>query len=148
MASDSLLSPELPLAPLLVGVAITIGIAAQSFINQQLNGDQGLGAFLRDGKGYSKSGFRPLAASDKDRAVSGDDPIPWLKLPKLDFVEVAGQEEAPVELDDVVEKLETLRLELNQQMAQGNQAEAITIQNKMQRIMEENGIDFQPDGGK
>ena len=82
-------TPELPnlLVPF---VAFVLLVASQSFINQMLNGDQGLGAFLKDGRGVGRSSFRPLSLEDKNRAVASD-PLPWLKLPKLDYVEVAGQ---------------------------------------------------------
>ena len=72
----------------LVVLALGIGSTAQGLINKQLEGDQGLGAFLQDGRGYSNSAFRPLL-DDQDRAVQ-QDPLPWLKLPQLDFVEVVG----------------------------------------------------------
>eukprot|EP00527_Entomoneis_sp_CCMP2396_P008252 CAMPEP_0198142626 /NCGR_PEP_ID=MMETSP1443-20131203/5374_1 /TAXON_ID=186043 /ORGANISM="Entomoneis sp., Strain CCMP2396" /LENGTH=156 /DNA_ID=CAMNT_0043805683 /DNA_START=219 /DNA_END=689 /DNA_ORIENTATION=- len=145
-SSNELFSPGLPSVPLMVTFALTIGFAAQSLINKQLNGDQGLGAFLRDGSGYSKSGFRPVT-SDKDRALSGSDPLPWLKLPKLNFVDVAGQEQTELsgDLSQIFETLENLRLELNQQLAKGNQSEANLIQGRMQKIMAENGIDYQSD---
>jgi len=142
---DQTLTGDLPLAPILVVLALTLFVAAQSFINQQLEGDQGLGAFLSDGSGYSKSGFRPIA-KDEDRALGGEDPLPWLKLPKLDFVEVAGQQDTELDEDAKVFKtLESLRLELTQQLKEGNEAEAKAIQSKMEEIMVANGIDFQAD---
>eukprot|EP00429_Kryptoperidinium_foliaceum_P039094 CAMPEP_0176178424 /NCGR_PEP_ID=MMETSP0120_2-20121206/91422_1 /TAXON_ID=160619 /ORGANISM="Kryptoperidinium foliaceum, Strain CCMP 1326" /LENGTH=59 /DNA_ID=CAMNT_0017516577 /DNA_START=1 /DNA_END=177 /DNA_ORIENTATION=- len=52
-----------------------------------LEGDQGLGAFLKDGSGYNKSGFQNIQGSKG----KSSDPLPWLKLPQLDFVEVSGQ---------------------------------------------------------
>jgi len=46
---------------------------------------------------------------DKDRAVARD-PLPWLKLPKLDFVEVAGQEPDTTGAEEQQqEKSETLK---------------------------------------
>ena len=56
-----------------------------------LKGERGLGAFLSDGSGFKKSGFRPLDGADMKT-----DPLPWLKLPELDFVDVAGQEKRDV----------------------------------------------------
>ena len=77
----------------IAGLALLLGIAAQSFINQMLEGDQGLGSYLKDGSGYNKSGFRRVdKASMKNDEMN--DPLPWLKLPKLDFVDVAGQSNA------------------------------------------------------
>ena len=76
---EVLSSAEIPVvipSLLLVFAALGIGIAAQSLINQQLKGDQGLSAFLKDGSGYSKSAFRPIV--DNDRAVSQGDPLPSL----------------------------------------------------------------------
>ena len=125
--------------PLLVIVALGLGFAAQGWINQQLQGDQGLGAFLQDGQGYKKSGFRPL--SDRDRAASSD-PLPWLSLPKLDFVEVAGQESTE---DALMAELEQLRLAMNQQLERGNTAEANAIRLKLESRMRENGVEFQMD---
>ena len=128
-----------PVVPVLVITALGLGIAAQSWINQQLEGDQGLGAFLNDGQGYKRSGFRPL--TDGDRAASND-PLPWLSLPKLDFVEVAGQQSAE---DKLMTELEELRVEMNEQLTRGNMAEATTIRNKLETRMRENGIEFQSD---
>jgi predicted DNA-binding protein (UPF0251 family) len=67
-----------------------------------------LGSYLSDGSGYNKSKFKPILPSNgattttttqkkynDDRAVQGDDPLPWLRLPNLDFVEVAGQTNLP-----------------------------------------------------
>ena len=67
--------------------SIFIGVTAQSLINSMIQGDQGLGAFLSDGDGFSNSKFKPVS-----RKTARVDPLPWLKLPKFDFVEVAGQE--------------------------------------------------------
>jgi hypothetical protein len=75
-----------------VVVALTLGIGANLWIQQLLSGDRGLGNFLSDGSGFGRSKFQPLSTKDQDRAVSSD-PLPWLKLPKLDFVEVAGQQQ-------------------------------------------------------
>ena len=84
---------ELPSGPSIAIIALVLFVAAQTFINQMLSGDQGLGAYLSDGKGFQRSGFRPVSSGQtttNERAVAND-PLPWLKLPKLDFVEVAGQ---------------------------------------------------------
>jgi hypothetical protein len=75
-----------------VVVALTLGIGANVWIQQLLSGDRGLGNFLSDGSGFGRSKFQPLSTKDQDRAVSSD-PLPWLKLPQLDFVEVAGQQQ-------------------------------------------------------
>ena len=71
--------------------SILLFALAQSFINSMLEGERGLGAFLSDGRGFKKSGFRTM-----DDAGEKNDPLPWLKLPELDFVDVAGQEKGNV----------------------------------------------------
>lgn len=119
---------------LVAGVALVLFAAAQTFINQMLEGDQGLGAFLKDGSGYNRSGFNNIA-DQKDR----DDPLPWLKLPKLDFVEVAGQADQE---EAVYEQLETMRREMNHKLEEGNTAEATVIKDKLEKLMRANGIEF------
>jgi hypothetical protein len=81
-------------------VALTIGALANGWIQRLLSGERGLGSFLSDGSGFQKSQFRPLSSNSlrsgtmqQDRAVSSD-PLPWLRLPKLDYVEVAGQKKS------------------------------------------------------
>jgi hypothetical protein len=162
----TLLSDPLPgfgAVPIIVLVAVGLFIAAQTSINQQLQGDQGLGAFLKDGRGFKGSAFRPVSKSpffkdDSERAVSGsgNDPLPWLPLPQLDFVEVAGQkerlqqqqkqqqqEDAVAKEKQVVEQLEQLRLQMNEQLQKGNIAEAMALRNKLEQIMKNSGIEFQ-----
>jgi hypothetical protein len=129
------LEDVMDVSPFLVaGVALVLFAAAQTFINQMLEGDQGLGAFLKDGSGYNRSGFNNIA-DQKDR----DDPLPWLKLPKLDFVEVAGQADQE---EAVYEQLETMRREMNHKLEEGNTAEATVIKDKLEKLMRANGIEF------
>lgn len=91
--------PPTEAVPIVLIAAIGIGVAAQSWINFQLDGDRGLGKFLNDGRGYNRSAFTPRRGrddfNDGTAPLSKADPLSWLKLPKLDFVEVAGQEEIP-----------------------------------------------------
>lgn len=87
--SDAILE-TLASPPILITVAFLLGVVANGWIQRLLSGERGLGSYLSDGKGYNKSKFQPLQG-DSDRAVQFD-PLPWLKLPQLDFVEVAGQE--------------------------------------------------------
>jgi len=116
-------------APVVVAFALLIGVSAQTFINAMLQGDQGLGAFLKDGRGYKGSGFRP-----GDRQTEND-PLPWLSLPKLDFVEVAGQE-------SVTKQLERLRKDMTTKLEQGQVDEAIVVRNELEALMRANGFEF------
>ena len=140
-----------------------------------LEGDQGLGAFLKDGKGYNKSGYRPATNTrsngdndnDNNNNNNNDDnndPLPWLKLPRLDFVEVAGQqqslilgEEVEVEEDEpqqrVYEELERLRLKLNIELEKNSSninsykeedlLEATRLRKKIERLMKIYGIEYE-----
>ena len=165
------LLPDNPISsPLSIAIiAILLLIAAQSFINQMLEGDQGLGAFLKDGKGYNKSGYRPATStrSNGDNINNDDnnDPLPWLKLPRFDFVEVAGQqqqslllgEEVEVEEDEpqqrVYEELERLRLKLNIELEKNSSninsykeedlLEATRLRKKIERLMKIYGIEYE-----
>jgi hypothetical protein len=122
------LLPDNPLlSPVVVVIlALVLLVSAQSFINNMLKGDQGLGAFLKDGSGYNRSGYRPSNSKSNNVDNANNDPLPWLKLPRLDFVEVAGQkeqqqaEEAAVaqrleqeEQERVYRDLDRLKRELN-----------------------------------
>ena len=131
---------------IVVGVALGLGITAQGLINQMLEGDQGLGAFLKDGSGYNKSGFRPTTRTKKKpSSTASNDPLPWLKLPQLDFVEVAGQppptRSGPSE-KALLTKLESLRLEMNTLLKQGNVADAAVLREELELLMDEAGIEF------
>jgi hypothetical protein len=141
---------------LVVAVALGLLVAAQTFINQMLEGDRGLAAFLRDGSGYNKSGFQ----SGKKKSQSSSDPLPWLKLPQLDFVDVAGQEKLPkmkqiVILEDenqeasaaVLEELEQLRLKMNRELQEENTEEARRIRDQLEKLMKEKGIQYTASGG-
>jgi hypothetical protein len=142
--SDALL-PVMDLSPLVVaGVALGLGVAAQGFINQMLEGDQGLGAFLKDGSGYNKSGFRGASSSSSSKSETSADPLPWLKLPQLDFVEVAGQP-SRLEEEALLKRLETLRVEMNELLEEGKVEEASSIRKELETVMEEAGIEFSAD---
>ncbi|KAG7349132.1 hypothetical protein IV203_011729 [Nitzschia inconspicua] len=155
--SDLTLLPDV--TPLLTAViALVLLIAAQSFINQLLDGDQGLGAFLKDGSGYNKSGFRTVQQNQKlQQEQSKKDPLPWLKLPQLDFVDVTGQEKpiptrksiAIIEEvkagdvnDSVYQELELFRLQMNRELQEENWEEADRIRTKLERLMRENSIEY------
>lgn len=125
--------------PILLAAALGVGIAAQTFINQMLKGEQGLGAFLTDGGGFNKSGFRPT----KDKDVKTD-PMPWLKLPQLDFVDVAGQEKITNETELMV-KLERLRNGMKLAVDQGKVREAESLRKELEQTMERYGVEFTSD---
>jgi hypothetical protein len=140
------LSSVLPL--LLVVVALVLGVGANSWIGKLLNGDDnkatGLAAFLKDGQGYNRSGFSLTNKSNEDRAVSSD-PLPWLKLPKLDFVEVAGQQ---TEQQVLEERLESLRLDMNEELDKGNVQEADRLRKELESLLRESGMEFQTKPGE
>lgn len=146
---------DIDMSPFVVaGVALLLLISAQTFINQMLEGDQGLGAYLRDGSGYNKSGFRNAGpnkkmttrASSESSSSSSSDPLPWLKLPQLTFVEVAGQEQRQSNDDDeAYRQLESLRTRMNDQLEKGQIEEATALRKQLEGLMKANGIDFQSD---
>ena len=140
--SDAMLMDVSPF--LVAGVAIGLGVAAQGFINQMLEGDQGLGAYLKDGSGYNKSGFRQATGSTKSTKDLDRDPLPWLKLPQLDFVEVAGQTNRQEE-EAMYRRLEELREEMNDQLKEGNVEGATATRDELERLMEEVGFEFNAD---
>jgi hypothetical protein len=144
------LSP--PIILCLVLIAMAIGLLANGWISRLLSGDQGLASFLSDGSGYNKSSFKPLK-QDSDRAVQSD-PMPWLKLPELDFVEVAGQEpqrraiqkypspsgSSEEESEDdaiMITKFELIRGEIQEQLKRGNTKEAERLRTELERLMNE-----------
>lgn len=160
------LLPDNPLgSPLAVVIlALALLVAAQTFINNMLEGDRGLGAFLSDGTGYNRSGYRPNTRSNEDK--EDDDPLPWLKLPRLDFVEVAGQaaedaqrkqQLAQAEQERVYQELDVLRDELNRELqtvrrnrleginAPDDMKEAKRLEAKLEGLMRAYGIDYETD---
>lgn len=125
--------------------ALALAVTAQGLINQMVQGDQGLGAFLRDGSGFQKSAFQPM----RQKKELTSDPLPWLKLPQLDFVEVAGQEPTtattlPPEQQDslMLGRLQQLQQQMNMKLQEGKELEARIIRNELERLMKENGIEY------
>jgi hypothetical protein len=135
-----------------------------------LKGDEGLAAFLKDGSGYNKSGFK---RQSKQQSSTQKDPLPWLKLPQFDFVDVAGQSndkpskllqttnnigidkkiisimDSPSQDDNdnddlIMQELEQLRLKLNREIQEENIEEADRIRNQLERLMKEKGIVYKP----
>jgi hypothetical protein len=135
------------LVPVLLIVAVTLFVASQGWINSLLSGDRGLGAFLSDGSGFKKSGFRPVSSSgDGKESEAEADPLPWLKLPKLDFVEVAGQDTSVSE-EAVMERLEELRVEMNDLLEQKKFKEASAVRLTLEKLMKVNGVEYQYSSG-
>lgn len=154
---------ELPLAiPFVIVIgAVILAITAQSWINFLLRGDQGLGAFLSDGTGYNKSGFKPRsklvnAGASNDAALEGSDPLPWLNLPRLDYVDVVGQPKRPKKVhlkaagsdlnennaQEVVLQMEHLRGQIRLLVEQGRLQQAKNIELELETIMKEHGYEF------
>jgi hypothetical protein len=123
--------------PWLLLAALVLGFSAQGFINQMLKGDQGLAAFLKDGSGYNKSAYRP-EQSRETSSSSSSDPLPWLSLPKLDFIDVAGQGD-----DTLVEELERIRQEMNLKLEEKKVNEATKLRDTLQLLMKESGIKYE-----
>jgi len=136
-------TPSLPSVPLVAATALVLFVAAQGWINSLASGEDGLGAFLQDGKKYKGSNFK--LRENSNRAATKD-PLPWLKLPQLDFVEVAGQERdksLPAGGRQVLlNQLENLRLEMNSKMQSGEMREAEQTRAKLENLMAENDIEF------
>ena len=119
---------------IIVLTAGILGIASQSFINSMLKGDQGLSAFLSDGKGFQGSKFKPTQSKDKK-----EDPLPWLKLPKLDFVEVAGQS---VDEAEIIRELELLKERGRIELENGEMEKAQLTRDEMNALMEKYGFEY------
>ncbi|GFH52619.1 hypothetical protein CTEN210_09095 [Chaetoceros tenuissimus] len=119
---------------IIVLTAGILGIASQSFINSMLKGDQGLSAFLSDGKGFQGSKFKTSQGKDEK-----EDPLPWLKLPKLDFVEVAGQS---VDETEIVRELELLKERGRLEVEAGEREKAQLTRDEMNAMMEKYGFEY------
>ena len=122
----------------LIAVAIFIGVTAQSFINSMIAGDQGLGAFLSDGNGFSNSKFKPLS-----RKTAKADPLPWLKLPKLDFVEVAGQDDEENEMKSIdrLELVQSLMQRMEKELQMGDTQGASRTKDYIDSLLNESETD-------
>ena len=117
-----------------------------------LKGEQGLGAFLNDGTGYSKSGFKPRskrAGAQDDAPLGGPDPLPWLKLPQFDYVDVAGQETEsrldPEQEKEIMSRLEDLADLLKNEVQNNNIEEASHLRRQLENLMEEYGYQYEPE---
>ena len=143
---------------LLVG-SIILFVLAQGFINALLEGKRGLGAFLSDGGGFSRSAFKPRSKprsdstrdSSLDAPLGGPDPLPWLKLPQLDFVDVAGQEVNkkqnggldPEEEAAIIVRLEELADLMTEEVKSGNVEEASRLRSQLESLMTKYGFQYE-----
>lgn len=161
-------SLDVPIStPLVLLAAVALAVLAQSWINSLLGGDQGLGAFLSDGSGFNKSGFKPRkkfitdessGAGDPSKPLGGGDPLPWLKLPEFDYVDIAGQPKKPKQPKiipntsagssstkneaEVVARLEFLFAQMKKEVENDNLIEAKRYELELEKIMEEEGFSF------
>lgn len=125
--------------PYFVLVGIILGIASQYLINTMLRGDRGISAFLSDGNNFNNSRFKTIQSSVDTRK---EDPLPWLKLPKLDFVEVAGQEN-DASFDTVKQQLDSLKLKLDSELASGQNVKASKTMKELDLLMKKHGFEFE-----
>ena len=130
--------------PIALAAAIVLFVAAQGFINQLLSGNQGLGAYLKDGSGYNKSAFQPKNVNNKENE---EDLLAWLSLPKLDFVDVKGQDNNKRDAS-LEQELQEIRLEMNAKLQEGNIQEATILREKLEIVMEQSGFQYKPDESK
>ena len=74
-----------------------------------------------------------------------NDPLPWLKLPKLDFVEVAGQVDEEEELKLVVKKLESLSAQMKEEINAGETDKATSTMQELNELMDQYGFEYKED---
>ena len=137
--------------PIILLVTAALGISSQTLISSMLNGDQGLSAFLSDGRGYGNSKFKARREGADDNGagagagapLGGDDPLPWLKLPQFSYVDVAGQEAQGqgVEREIVAERLEELAMRGKRELEVGEKEKAAETMREMKALMEEYGFE-------
>lgn len=111
-----------------------------------MKGDRGLGAFLSDGSGYNKSGFRRTNNSD-DRMET--DPLPWLKLPMFDYVDVAGQKKeqkkVAVSTEEeiaLLRRMEEMKDQIREMIDEGEYDSARKIELELELLMKAEGYEF------
>jgi hypothetical protein len=133
-SSDLFDDSNLPPVPLVLLGGVAVLVAAQVWINKLTAGDDGLGAFLNDGRGFSNSAF---VLDDDNRAVSSD-PLPWLKLPKLDFVEVAGQAPDDDPRQQFLDRLRGLQEDMEASLERGDYQGADRARNELEKLLSDN----------
>lgn len=107
-------------------------------------GNQGIGAYLKDGSGYNKSAFQPKNVNNKE---NDKDLLAWLSLPKLDFVDVKGQDNNKRDAS-LEQELQEIRLEMNAKLQEGNIQEATILREKLEGVMEQSGFQYKHDAPK
>jgi len=122
---------------ILVVVAGSLGILSQTLINSMLKGDQGLSAFLSDGKGYGNSKFK---AGSEENGRLAEDPMPWLRLPNLSFVDIAGQE--ALNEEELVKKLELLAERGKLELERGDKEKAAETRIELNSLMKNYGFEY------
>lgn len=121
---------------------------AQTLINSMLDGDQGLRAYLSDGSGYNKTRF-VRSGGDPKKKDDAADPLSWLQLPKLYFVEVAGQEVETTavvteEMEaSVVRKLGGLAERLRSEMNEDEKEKAKNTVLELESLMSKYGFEYE-----
>mmetsp|Transcript_43032 Transcript_43032/g.84582 ORF Transcript_43032/g.84582 Transcript_43032/m.84582 type:complete len:133 (-) Transcript_43032:67-465(-) len=124
-----------------------------------LRGEDGLGAFLSDGSGYNRSKFRPSAGRGgrRDGSPVSSDPLPWLRLPALDFVEVAGQEKKKTAADqglssaaelEFVKRLEAMAEQVRVATEAGDVKRARAIGMELDQLIKGSGYEYLTPGQK
>ena len=130
-----------------VAAGASVLIGGQAVISAAYEGDQGLKQFLADGSQFAGSSYRPRRKDDPQPTggfLSG------LKLPKLQFVEVYGDDATGEEdpSDDDIARAEALQAELRRALDSGDVDAARTVQYKLEAHLERAGIAFDPDRGE
>jgi len=140
---------------------LVVALLAQSFINDLTSGDDGLGAFLSDGTGYNRSGFKASTSRKNSKSKGGagapvsKDPMPWLRLPSLDFVEVAGQTTPDSGVDDEISlaaeteflsRLETKTANIREALDAGEEERARVASKELEQMLEGSGYEYRTSG--
>mmetsp|Transcript_7044 Transcript_7044/g.23084 ORF Transcript_7044/g.23084 Transcript_7044/m.23084 type:complete len:197 (+) Transcript_7044:3-593(+) len=121
-----------------VAVGGVVMAGAYKLIADAYDGERGLGAFLSDGRGFQRSGYKegaePLRAPPKflDR----------LRFPNLDFVQVYSSGE-----EGALEEAEALRTQLRAAIDDGDAPKVRSLEARLEKLMKDNGLAFDADDG-
>jgi hypothetical protein len=129
-----------------IGFAIVaVGVGLMQY--RLFSGKSGIGAFLQDGKNYANSAYEP---SNEKRTVV----LPWLKLPKFEYVEVFGDED---DIDDgfsrivdaeFVTRLDDLRSQLKRSISNRDVEKARRLRVRLEELLEGSGYEFKEDNDR